>query len=73
MTKVKLIVLATVAIYLLTAPLASAQTAHTVVRVEDVKWIDHPVFKGAKTAILVGDPSGVTQIRPCRVTSKPAI
>jgi hypothetical protein len=36
---------------------ALAQTAHKVVRVEDVKWTDHPIFKGAKTAILVGDPT----------------
>jgi quercetin dioxygenase-like cupin family protein len=55
--KVNFLLLATVAIYLLSAPLASAQTAHKVVRVEDVKWIDHPIFKGAKTAILVGDPT----------------
>jgi hypothetical protein len=36
---------------------AWAQDAHKVVRVEDVTWVDHPVFKGAKTAILVGDPT----------------
>jgi len=36
---------------------ALAQDAHKVVRVEDVTWVDHPVFKGAKTAILVGDPT----------------
>ena len=36
---------------------ALAQTAHKVVRVEDVVWVDHPFFKGAKTAILVGDPT----------------
>jgi quercetin dioxygenase-like cupin family protein len=36
---------------------ALAQSAHKVVRVEDVVWIDHPIFKGAKTAILVGDPT----------------
>jgi quercetin dioxygenase-like cupin family protein len=57
MTKVKLIFLTSLGLYLLTAPLALAQTAHKVVRVDDVKWIDHPVFKGAKTAILVGDPT----------------
>ena len=36
---------------------ALAQTAHKVVRVEDVPWTDDPLFKGAKTAILVGDPT----------------
>src|SRR5690242_10484575 len=36
---------------------AFAQTVHKVVRIEDVKWVDHPIFKGAKTAILVGDPT----------------
>src|SRR3981189_3369288 len=36
---------------------ALAQTAHKVVRVEEVTWIDHPIFKGAKTAFLVGDPT----------------
>jgi quercetin dioxygenase-like cupin family protein len=36
---------------------ALAQTAHKVVRVEDVRWIDDSLFKGAKTAILVGDPT----------------
>jgi hypothetical protein len=36
---------------------ALAQTAHKVVRVEDVKWVDDPLFKGAKIAILVGDPT----------------
>jgi len=34
---------------------ALAQTAHKVVRVEEVTWIDHPIFKGAKIATLVGD------------------
>lgn len=34
-----------------------AQTAHKVVRVEDVTWTDDPIIKGAKTAILVGDPT----------------
>ncbi len=36
---------------------ALAQTAHKVVRVEDVTWVDDPLFKCAKTAILVGDPT----------------
>src|SRR5260370_37176465 len=36
---------------------ALAQTAHKVIRVEDVAWVDHPFFKGAKSAILVGDPT----------------
>jgi quercetin dioxygenase-like cupin family protein len=36
---------------------ALAQTAHKVVRVEEVTWIDDPLFKGTKTAILVGDPT----------------
>jgi len=35
----------------------SAQTAHKVVRVEDVSWTDDPLFKGVKSAILVGDPT----------------
>ena len=30
---------------------------HKVVRVEEVTWIDHPFFKGAKIATLVGDPT----------------
>ena len=36
---------------------ALAQNAHKVVRIEEVTWIDHPIFKGAKTAFLVGDPT----------------
>jgi quercetin dioxygenase-like cupin family protein len=36
---------------------ALAQTAHKVVRVEEVIWTDDPLFKGAKSAILVGDPT----------------
>jgi quercetin dioxygenase-like cupin family protein len=28
-----------------------------VVKAEDTKWVEHPIFKGAQTAILVGDPS----------------
>ncbi len=36
---------------------ALAQTAHKVVRVEEVTWVDDPLFKGVKTAILVGDPT----------------
>ena len=36
---------------------AFAQTAHKVVRVEDVTWTDDPIFIGAKSAILVGDPT----------------
>ncbi len=36
---------------------ALAQTAHKVVRVEEVTWIDDPLFKGVKTAFLVGDPT----------------
>ncbi|HYT89687.1 MAG TPA: cupin domain-containing protein [Gemmataceae bacterium] len=36
---------------------AGAQDTHKVVRVEEITWIDHPIFKGAKTAILVGDPT----------------
>src|SRR5260370_41520876 len=36
---------------------ALAQTAHKVVRVEEVTWVDDPLFKGVKTAILGGDPT----------------
>jgi quercetin dioxygenase-like cupin family protein len=36
---------------------AFAQDAHKVVRFEEIKWVDHPIFKGVKTAVLVGDPT----------------
>jgi quercetin dioxygenase-like cupin family protein len=36
---------------------AIAQDAMKVTKPDGIKWVDHPVFKGAKTAILVGDPS----------------
>jgi quercetin dioxygenase-like cupin family protein len=36
---------------------AMAQDAMKVVKADDVKWVEHPVFKGAQTAILIGDPS----------------
>jgi quercetin dioxygenase-like cupin family protein len=36
---------------------ALAQTAHKVVRVEELTWVDDALFKGVKTAILVGDPT----------------
>jgi quercetin dioxygenase-like cupin family protein len=28
-----------------------------VVKADGLKWVEHPIFKGAQTAILVGDPS----------------
>jgi len=28
-----------------------------VVNANNLKWVEHPIFKGAQTAILVGDPS----------------
>ena len=57
MRKVNLILLAAAVFYLPTTPLVLAQTDHKVVRVEEVKWIDDPIFKGVKIAILVGDPT----------------
>jgi quercetin dioxygenase-like cupin family protein len=36
---------------------AMAQDAMKVVKSDGLKWVDHPIFKGAQTAILVGDPS----------------
>jgi len=27
-----------------------------IIKVEDLVWTEHPVFKGARTVILVGDP-----------------
>ena len=33
-----------------------------VVKVEDLVWTEHPVFKGAQTVILVGDPSKAEMI-----------
>jgi uncharacterized RmlC-like cupin family protein len=36
---------------------AFAQNAHKVVRVEEITWVDHPIFKGAKITTLVGDPA----------------
>jgi quercetin dioxygenase-like cupin family protein len=50
----KLLILAAV---IALAGSALAQTVHKVVRVEEVTWIDDQIFKGAKTAILVGDPT----------------
>ena len=32
------------------------------IQVEDLVWTDHPVFKGAKTVILVGDPTKAEMI-----------
>ena len=36
---------------------AMAQDAMKVVRSDAVTWKEHPVFKGAQTAVLIGDPS----------------
>jgi quercetin dioxygenase-like cupin family protein len=36
---------------------AWAQQATTVVKAGEMAWKDHPVFPGAQTAILVGDPT----------------
>src|SRR5438270_13124781 len=32
------------------------------IKAEDLVWIEHPVFKGAQTVILVGDPTKVETI-----------
>ena len=32
------------------------------VKVEDLVWTEHPVFKGAQTVILVGDPTKAKMI-----------
>ena len=32
------------------------------VKVEDLVWTEHPVFKGAQTVILVGDPTKAEMI-----------
>ena len=36
---------------------ALAQDAMTVVKPETLTWKEHPIFKGAQTAILLGDPT----------------
>lgn len=36
---------------------AIAQEGQKVVKSEDIAWKDHPFFKGAQTAVLIGDPS----------------
>lgn len=36
---------------------ALAQDAMKVVKADDAKWVEHPIFKGAQTAILIGDPT----------------
>jgi quercetin dioxygenase-like cupin family protein len=41
---------------------ALAQDAMQVVKPDGLTWRDHPVFKGAQTVILVGDPTKVETI-----------
>ena len=36
---------------------ALAQDAMTVVKLDTLTWREHPVFKGAQTVILLGDPT----------------
>ena len=38
-------------------PVAMAQDAMKVVTADELVWKEHPVFKGAQTVILVGDPT----------------
>jgi quercetin dioxygenase-like cupin family protein len=38
-------------------PAAMAQDAMKVVTADELVWKEHPVFKGAQTVILVGDPT----------------
>ena len=38
-------------------PVAMAQDAMKVVMADESVWKEHPVFKGAQTVILVGDPT----------------
>ena len=38
-------------------PAAMAQDAMKVITADELVWKDHPVFKGAQTVILVGDPT----------------
>jgi quercetin dioxygenase-like cupin family protein len=38
-------------------PVAMAQDAMKVVTPDELVWKEHPVFKGAQTVILVGDPT----------------
>ena len=39
------------------AVLSIAQDAMKVVTADELVWKEHPVFKGAQTVILVGDPT----------------
>jgi quercetin dioxygenase-like cupin family protein len=48
--------LITVALIVLAGP-AMAQDVMKVIKPEDLVWKEHPVFKGAQIAILVGDPT----------------
>ena len=36
---------------------ASAQDAMKVVKSDELAWREHPIFKGAQTVILIGDPA----------------
>ena len=36
---------------------AMAQDAMKVVKPDGLTWIEHPVFRGVQTAILIGDPT----------------
>ena len=38
-------------------PASMAQDAMKVVKADELVWKEHPVFKGAQTVILVGDPT----------------
>jgi quercetin dioxygenase-like cupin family protein len=49
-------VLVTVALIAL-AGSASAQDAMKVVKSDELAWREHPIFKGAQTVILIGDPA----------------
>jgi quercetin dioxygenase-like cupin family protein len=42
---------------LLLAASAFAQEGQKVIKAEEIAWKEHPFFKGAQTAILVGDPT----------------
>jgi len=38
-------------------PASMAQDAMKVIKADELVWKEHPVFKGAQTVFLVGDPT----------------
>ena len=41
----------------LAVPASMAQDAMKIIKADELVWKEHPVFKGAQTVILVGDPA----------------